>query len=108
MPFVQSANIFFYVQTTQANKKIFVQRQRMLNRFEVLIGGAESENALSFAELALVLEIFLLLFFIILLERGEFSSMQSFFNVILLVSQSKFSVHLLHTTGVGNLRPAAL
>ena len=35
----------------------------MLNPFWVKIGGAESENALSFAELALVMEIFLLLFF---------------------------------------------
>ena len=34
----------------------------MLNRFG-LNRGAESENALGFAELALVLEIFLLLFF---------------------------------------------
>ena len=35
----------------------------MLNRFWGEIGGAESENALSFAKLALVLEIYLLLFF---------------------------------------------
>ena len=47
--------------TTLANKNIFVKRQRMLNRFR-LNWGAESENALGFAELALVLEIFLLLF----------------------------------------------
>ena len=49
------------------------------------IGGVESENALGFAELALVLEIFLLLFFIILLEHGAFSRMRSFFNIILFV-----------------------
>ena len=53
---------------------------------------------LSLKMLALILEIILLLFFIILLERGAFSSMQSFFNVILLASYSKFSVHLLHVT----------
>ena len=46
----------------------------------------------------LVLEILLLLFFISLLEHGAFSSSGSFFNVILLVFHSKFSVHLLHTT----------
>ena len=46
--------------TTLANKKIFVKRQRMLNRFG-LHRGVESKNALSFAKLALVLEIFLLL-----------------------------------------------
>ena len=83
---------------TQAIKKIFCRKEKDFESFLGLIWGAESENALSFAELALVLEIFLLLFFIILLEHGAFSSMRSFFNVILLVSHSKFSVHLLHTT----------
>ena len=69
----------------------------MLNRFGVKIGGAESENVFSFTKLALVLETFLLLCFIILLNHGPFSSMRSFFNVTLLVSHLKFSVHLLHT-----------
>ena len=37
-------------------------------------------------------------FFIILLEHGAFSSMQSISNILFLVSHSKFTVHLLHTT----------
>ena len=67
-------------------------------KVSLLFLAAESENALSFAELPLVLEIFLLLCFLILLDHGAFSSMRYFFNVILLVSHSKFRVHLLHTT----------
>ena len=79
-------------------KNFFCQKVKDVESFWGYIVGAESENAFSFAELALVLEIFLLSFFIILLEHGAFSSLQSFFNEILLVSHSKFSVHLLHTT----------
>ena len=67
----------------------------MLNRCGVKSGALSLKMHL---ELALVVKIFLLYFFIILLEHGAFSSIRSFFNVILLIFHSKFSVHLLHTT----------
>ena len=48
----------------QANKNIFCQKAKDVESFWGLIGGSESKNALSFAELALVLEMFLHLFFL--------------------------------------------
>ena len=38
----------------QANKKIFCHKEKVVESFWDYIGGAESENALSFSEMALV------------------------------------------------------
>ena len=50
---------------TQANKKNFFQKAGDVGSFLGQIEDAESENALSFAELALVFEIFYFLYFYI-------------------------------------------
>ena len=68
----------------------------MLNRFGVKSGALSLKMHLVLPNSLWFWEIFY--FFIILIERGAFSSKRNFFNVISLVSHSKFSVHLLHAT----------
>ena len=70
----------------------------MLNRFGVKLGVLSLKMHLVLPNCLYFWRYFYFYFFIILLEHGTFSSVQSFFNVILLVFHSKFSVHLLHTT----------
>ena len=53
-------NLYVFSNISPANKKIFVKRQRMLNRVGVKSGTLSLKI---FAELALVLEIFFRLFF---------------------------------------------
>ena len=65
----------------------------MLNRFGVKSGALSLKMHLLFPYWLFFWRHFYFYFFIILLEHGAFSSMRSFFNVILLVSYSKFSVH---------------
>ena len=68
----------FIKHNTGQQQNIFVKRPKMLNRFVVKWGTLSLKMHLSFSELALVLDIFLLLFFYNFVEHGAFSSMRNF------------------------------
>ena len=60
----QKPCVFYtHSQFTGQQENFFAKKQRVLNSFVVKSGALSLKNSLSFAELALVLEIFLLSFF---------------------------------------------
>ena len=83
------------VNNTGQQKKTFCQQEK-----EVKLRALGLKMHLVWPNWLYFWRYFYFYFFIILLEHGAFSSMRSFFNVILLVPRSKFSVHLLHTTNM--------